>query len=91
MEKNKDKVYNGKNCEILPVRDVNSDAEFLIARSFDINKPGTLIKDLKGGVLGGALKQGTIKLQDEIEIKPGQKIEKEFDPSIGCSIKWKEN
>jgi len=21
----------------------------------------------------------------------GEKIEKDFDPSIGCSIKWKEN
>ena len=44
---------------------------FLIARSFDINKPGTDIKDLHGGILGGALKQGTLKIGDIIEIKPG--------------------
>jgi len=26
-----------------------------------------------------------------IKLLDGQKIEKDFDPSIGCSIKWKEN
>jgi len=44
---------------------------FLVARSFDINKPGTKIEDLKGGVLGGALESGTLKVGDTIEIKPG--------------------
>lgn len=44
---------------------------FLIARSFDINKPGTKIKELHGGVLGGILKQGILKVGDKIEIKPG--------------------
>ena len=56
----------------------NSDEKplFLIARSFDINKPGTKIKDLHGGVLGGALKQGTLKIGDTIEIKPGYSYKK---------------
>ena len=31
----------------------------------------TEISKLKGGVLGGALKQGKLKVNDEIEIKPG--------------------
>ena len=55
----------------IPTRDLDSPPEFLIARSFDINKPGTKIKNLKGGVLGGILRQGTSKKGDEIEIKPG--------------------
>jgi len=55
----------------IPKKDTKSDAEFLIARSFDINKPGTKIKDLHGGVLAGILKRGIIKIGDEIEIKPG--------------------
>jgi translation initiation factor 2 subunit 3 len=42
-----------------------------IARSFDINKPGTKPQDLKGGVLGGALIRGRLKVGDEIEISPG--------------------
>jgi len=49
---------------------------FLIARSFDINKPGTKIENLHGGVLGGALKSGTLKIGDTIEIKPGYSYKK---------------
>ncbi len=58
------------NLEI-PKRDLDSAPEFLIARSFDINKPGTKIENLHGGVLAGILKKGTIKTGDKIEIKPG--------------------
>ncbi|HLD85497.1 MAG TPA: translation initiation factor IF-2 subunit gamma [archaeon] len=53
-----------------PVRKEGS-PKFYIARSFDINKPGTLIAELKGGVIGGSLTQGSIEVGDEIEIKPG--------------------
>ena len=49
---------------------------FLIARSFDINKPGSKIENLHGGVLGGALKSGELKVGDIIEIKPGYFYEK---------------
>ena len=49
---------------------------FLIARSFDINKPGTPLKKLHGGILGGALKQGILKIGDTIEIKPGYSYKK---------------
>jgi translation initiation factor 2 subunit 3 len=55
----------------IPQRDTESNPEFLIARSFDINRPGTEISKVKGGVLAGILKKGTLKVGDEIEIKPG--------------------
>ena len=55
----------------VPKRDLDSTPEFLIARSFDINRPGTKIGDLHGGVIAGILKKGKIKIGDEIEIKPG--------------------
>jgi len=58
-----------------PKHDPKKDPIFFIARSFDINKPGSEIKDLVGGVLGGSLKQGILKVKDKIEIKPGRKIE----------------
>ncbi len=58
------------NIEI-PERDTESKPIFLIARSFDINKPGKEISKLNGGVLGGILKKGKLKQGDEIEIKPG--------------------
>src|SRR3989338_6498782 len=38
-----------------PIRDDSLDPRMLIARSFDINKPGSKIDSMKGGVLGGAL------------------------------------
>jgi translation initiation factor 2 subunit 3 len=45
---------------------------FRVSRSFDINKPGTDIMDIKGGVLGGSLMTGEFKVGDTIEIRPGQ-------------------
>ena len=60
----------------IPERDTESKPVFFVARSFDINKPGTDFSELKGGVLGGVLKQGTLKAGDEIEIKPGLAIKK---------------
>jgi len=46
-----------------------------VARSFDVNKPGTTPEKLRGGVLGGSLIQGKFKVGDEVEIRPGIKIE----------------
>jgi translation initiation factor 2 subunit 3 len=46
-----------------------------IARSFDINTPGSRPKDFKGGVIGGSLTQGTLNIGDEIEIVPGREVE----------------
>ena len=64
-------------CKLeIPKRDETSEPIFLVARSFDINKPGTIISNLKGGVLGGILKKGKLKVGDEIEIKPGLNIKK---------------
>ena len=58
-----------------PKRDLESPPIFLIARSFDVNKPGTDVKKMQGGVLGGILKQGKIHLNSEVEILPGRKVE----------------
>jgi translation initiation factor 2 subunit 3 len=46
---------------------------FNISRSFDINKPGTNWDEMVGGVIGGSLESGTLKIGDLIEIKPGYK------------------
>jgi len=62
-----------------PKRDVNKPAKMMVARSFDINKPGTEIKNLKGGVLGGSLIQGKLKIGDIVEIKPGVKFKDRFE------------
>ena len=58
-----------------PKRDPNASPRMYVLRSFDINKPGTEVDDLHGGVLGGSIMQGTFKVGDEIEIKPGLPVE----------------
>lgn len=60
----------------IPQRDIKSKPLFLVARSFDINKPGAKPEGLCGGILGGTLKRGILKVGDEIEIKPGKAIKK---------------
>jgi translation initiation factor 2 subunit 3 len=42
-----------------------------VLRSFEVNKPGTEIDDLVGGVIGGSIVQGVFRVGDQIEIKPG--------------------
>jgi translation initiation factor 2 subunit 3 len=54
-----------------PKRDNEASLLMFVSRSFDVNKPGTQINSLKGGVLGGSIIQGVLKLGDKIELKPG--------------------
>jgi len=53
-----------------------------VLRSFDVNKPGAKIKDIKGGVIGGSLTQGSLKVGEQIEIKPGiiNEKKKSYEP-----------
>ncbi|MFV2014255.1 MAG: translation initiation factor IF-2 subunit gamma, partial [Candidatus Heimdallarchaeota archaeon] len=56
-----------------PERDKEAPVMMHVARSFDINRPGSKPKTLKGGVLGGSLIRGVIKKGDIISILPGLK------------------
>ena len=47
-----------------------------VARSFDINRPGTRPGKLRGGVIGGSITEGTFSVGDIIEIGPGKKVGK---------------
>jgi translation initiation factor 2 subunit 3 len=58
----------------VPKRKLDGEPIFIVARSFDINKPGVTPDKLHGAVLGGTLKQGVLKVGDEIEIKPGRVV-----------------
>ena len=59
-----------------PERDPEADPIMLVARSFDVNKPGIGYAELTGGVLGGTLKQGSLAVNDEIEIRPGRLVDR---------------
>jgi len=54
-----------------PYRDPSRPPRMLVVRSFDVNRPGSSIESLAGGVIGGTIVQGAFKVGDDIEIGPG--------------------
>ncbi len=64
-----------------PGRDEKKPPRMLIARSFDVNRPGTDIGKLSGGVLGGSIVQGVLRKGDEIEVRPGIRLKDGFVPA----------
>ncbi len=65
-----------------PARDPDIDPMLLVARSFDINRPGCSWREVKGGVIGGSLIRGVLREGDEIEIRPGRQVQ------IENRVKW---
>ena len=73
-EVNIDALLEAVDNEIpTPERDSDSDPKMLVARSFDINKPGTEPENTSGGVVGGSLVRGELEPGDKIELRPGRK------------------
>ncbi|MHA1713423.1 MAG: translation initiation factor IF-2 subunit gamma [Candidatus Ranarchaeia archaeon] len=54
-----------------PKHDLERPGRMYIARSFEVNLPGTRPEDLRGGVIGGTIIQGRFTVGDKIEICPG--------------------
>jgi translation initiation factor 2 subunit 3 len=78
QEINIDLVIDALESEIpTPDRDPDADPRMYVARSFDINRPGTKWGGLLGGVLGGSLVQGELGTGEEIELRPGREVEEE--------------
>ncbi len=65
---------------VAPKRDEKCDPKMYVARSFDVNKPSTEPKNLVGGIIGGTLVEGKLKVNDEIELRPGIKIDGKWRP-----------
>ena len=55
----------------VPVRDFISVPRMMIIRSFDVNRPGEDVEHIHGGVAGGSILQGVLRVGDELEIRPG--------------------
>jgi translation initiation factor 2 subunit 3 len=74
-------AQHGTNIDVLlheiqeriptPKRDLDAPPRMYVLRSFEVNKPGTDIEDILGGVVGGSIVQGRFRVGDQIEIKPG--------------------
>ncbi len=59
--------------ELLKIKEPDypeGDFLFLVARSFDANKPGVKPENLAGGVIGGSVIRGKLKKGDKVIIKP---------------------
>lgn len=69
-------------CEYLanlkiPKKNLTNDFKMLTIRSFNINSGKTILSELKGGVIGGSLVRGIIKLDDDVVIYPGYIFKKD--------------
>jgi translation initiation factor 2 subunit 3 len=60
-----------------PSRNLDAPPIMYVLRSFDINRPGTRYDEIQGGVIGGTIIQGVLRVGDEIKIMPGVKKPKE--------------
>ena len=67
----------------VPLRDFTSEPHLIIIRSFDVNKPGSEVEDLKGGVAGGSILKGVLKVGQEIEVRPGL-VSKDSNGKLTC-------
>eukprot|EP00245_Coleochaete_scutata_P014262 TRINITY_DN6025_c3_g1_i1.p1 TRINITY_DN6025_c3_g1~~TRINITY_DN6025_c3_g1_i1.p1 ORF type:complete len:468 (+),score=104.07 TRINITY_DN6025_c3_g1_i1:139-1542(+) len=68
----------------VPVRDFVSYPEMIVIRSFDVNKPGAEVDDIKGGVAGGSILKGVLRVGQKIEVRPGI-VTKDGDGGIKCT------
>ncbi|CAM9998741.1 unnamed protein product [Ascophyllum nodosum] len=66
-----------------PAPDFTSVPRLIIIRSFDVNKPGEEVEHLRGGVAGGSIVQGVLRVGDEIEVRPGI-VTKDAEGSVRC-------
>ncbi len=55
-------------------------AKMLVVRSFDTNRPGIDISDISGGVVGGGLQSGELRVGDKITVYPGVIVKKAWKP-----------
>ncbi len=74
-------AQHGTNIDVLlkeieeriptPKRDLTAPPRLYVLRSFEVNKPGTDVDDLVGGVIGGSIVEGVFRVGDQMEIRPG--------------------
>jgi translation initiation factor 2 gamma subunit (eIF-2gamma) len=84
LKYNIDAVCESINKIPMPERNLKVPPKMIIIRSFDVNKPGCSIGELKGGVVGGSILEGVLSVGMEIEIRPGH-VWKDGDGNWRCT------
>ena len=65
-----------------PDRSAKDKGLMYVARSFDINRPGSRPESLKGGIIGGSIVEGSFNVGDSVLIAPGRRV------SEGGRTRW---
>ncbi|CAN0922400.1 Eukaryotic translation initiation factor 2 subunit 3 [Linum grandiflorum] len=68
----------------VPKRDFTVPPNMIVIRSFDVNKPGFEVDEIKGGVAGGSILTGVLKVNQNIEVRPGIVV-KDENGNIKCT------
>jgi translation initiation factor 2 subunit 3 len=68
-------IMNIEKLMPTPKWDESIPPRLYVARSFDVNRPGAGPEELVGGIIGGSLIQGKLKVGEEIQIRPGRRID----------------
>ncbi|KAI5330350.1 hypothetical protein L3X38_029748 [Prunus dulcis] len=55
----------------IPERNFISPPNMIVIRSFDVNKPGFEVDEIRGGVAGGSILRGVLRMNQYIEVCPG--------------------
>jgi len=67
----------------IPERNFVDPPNMIVIRSFDVNKPGAEVDEIKGGVAGGSILKGVLKVDQKIEVRPGIVV-KDESGNIKC-------
>ncbi|XP_008244110.1 PREDICTED: eukaryotic translation initiation factor 2 subunit 3-like [Prunus mume] len=68
----------------IPERNFISPPNMIVIRSFDVNKPGFEVNEISGGVAGGSILRGVLKMNQYIEVCPGIVV-KDESRNIKCT------
>lgn len=59
-------------CEFpIPQKNLTAPPKMIVIRSFDVSKSGVPAKEVKGGVAGGSILCGILRVGQQIEVRPG--------------------
>ncbi|PQP95003.1 hypothetical protein Pyn_09238 [Prunus yedoensis var. nudiflora] len=68
----------------IPERNFISPPNMIVIRSFDVNKPGFEVDEIRGGAAGGSIVRGVLKVNQYIEVRPGIVV-KDESGNIKCT------
>lgn len=71
-----------KKIPVAP-RDFTSEPHLIVISPSDVNKPGCEVDDLKGGIAGGSILKGVLKVCQEIEVRP-RIVSKDREGKLMC-------